>query len=82
MNQKAIDLTHALAYQLTPGIHTYGTCSKGNCKNTARGSAHCPACVVGALAEEIGTEVAGRLHMLYNKRADINNEIQEIIGEF
>ena len=81
MNQKAIDLTHSLAYQYTSGIHTYGLCSKADCKNVARGSLHCPQHLVEALVEEIGTNMAGRLQELYRARMVLNEEIHEIIEE-
>lgn len=82
MNQKAIDLAHELRYQTMTGIHTYGNCSMDGCKKTARGSAHCPACVEVKLAKIVGAKEAQHLHCLYHKLGGIQSDIDEIIGEF
>lgn len=81
ISNKVQSLIHALAYQSTAGVHTYGLCSNGRCENTARGSAHCSDCVEKQLMEETNLGFAFNLRMLYEQRMEIQSEIDELIGE-
>lgn len=81
MNHKTRSLIHALAYQNTAGVHTYGKCSADGCQNAARGGAHCSDCVEKALGKEVGVELAQHLQGLFYKRMEIQSDIDELTGE-
>lgn len=82
MKQATRTLIGALAYQMAPGIHTYGHCSADGCKRVARGSAHCDECVRDKIAKATSWEVANTLYDLYKKRGEIQSDIDELLSEF
>ena len=71
--ERAMD---TIKYNLTPGIHTSGTCRICH-KNGARGAGQCAHCAEKDLAEVIGGALASKYHILCAQYMRAKGEIGE-----
>ena len=75
--ERAMD---TIRYNLTPGVHTFGTCRACR-KNGARGAGRCAHCAEKDLAEVIGADLARELHESSKSHCDLMTRIGEVLDD-